>query len=321
MDFREKFLISFLSKRAKNKLKLTSVPSDIFFDLSDKFSIRLGHYPASHYPKVTAESDHFIGGEVMNLSFHTKGVILEEKSFRKQLLLANHLLDTFRISTISVIMSKPTLSASAWKFMQMVNQRQLSIKSFYYEAGASPEFVGKILDECTEVTDKVGIVAWFPYAYLYTPFRPFKTTNLRINGNFNWSNLESFMNFGYVSIQFWENPTRTAQFYKSFFTKWMDSNARLQRLEFCIEKAEHQLIMNALRKQGIQQNIADEWIRMERKNGIEFFIKSIPYCIIIYTKQAYLDYLKEIEQRALARGLAINLRLDEHPINFVEPMF
>uniref|UniRef100_A0A1I7UTJ6 Aldo_ket_red domain-containing protein n=2 Tax=Caenorhabditis tropicalis TaxID=1561998 RepID=A0A1I7UTJ6_9PELO len=238
MDFREKFLISFLSKRAKNKLKLTSVPSDIFFDLSDKFSIRLGHYPASHYPKVTAESDHFIGGEVMNLSFHTKGVILEEKSFRKQLLLANHLLDTFRISTISVIMSKPTLSASAWKFMQMVNQRQLSIKSFYYEAGASPEFVGKILDECTEVTDKVGIVAWFPYAYL-----------------------------------------------------------------------------------GIQQNIADEWIRMERKNGIEFFIKSIPYCIIIYTKQAYLDYLKEIEQRALARGLAINLRLDEHPINFVEPMF
>uniref|UniRef100_A0A1I7UTK1 F-box domain-containing protein n=1 Tax=Caenorhabditis tropicalis TaxID=1561998 RepID=A0A1I7UTK1_9PELO len=283
MDFREKFLISLLSKRARNLLKLTSVSSDFYFDLSDKLRIHLGYYTEGYYPSVTAESDHFIGEEMMKMSFHTKGVILEEKSFRKQLLLTNHLLDTFRISTISVTFSKPTISASAFKFMQMINQRELSIKSFYYEAGASPEFVSKILDECTEVTDKVGIVAWFPYAYLYIPARPFKATKLRINGNFNWSNLESFLNCRYVSIQFWENSTRTLQFYNSFFTKWMDSDARLQKLK------------------GILQKLEYNWIEMIRSDETQFFIENTRSSITIYTKQAYLERLKKIEQRALAR--------------------
>uniref|UniRef100_A0A1I7UTK0 F-box domain-containing protein n=1 Tax=Caenorhabditis tropicalis TaxID=1561998 RepID=A0A1I7UTK0_9PELO len=249
MDFREKFLISLLSKRAKNTLKLTSVPSDVFFDLSNNFSIRLGYYTAGHYPLATSESDHIIGGKTMKLSFHTKGAIVEEESLRKQLLVANHLLDTCRISTISAAFFKPTISASPWKFMQMINRRQLSIKSFYYEVGASPEYVSKILDECTEVTDNVVIIGWFPDDYVYTPSRQFNATKLRVYGNFNWSNLESFMNCRYATVQFGENSTRTAQFYNSFFTKWMDSGARLQRLTLkCMKQSENQLIMNALKE-------------------------------------------------------------------------
>uniref|UniRef100_A0A1I7UTJ9 F-box domain-containing protein n=1 Tax=Caenorhabditis tropicalis TaxID=1561998 RepID=A0A1I7UTJ9_9PELO len=290
LDFKEKFLISLLSKKARNKLKLTSVSSDSLFNLSNKLFIRLGYYTEEHRLSVTKEKDYFIGKEVMKLGFHSKGVLLEEESFQKQLLLANHLLDTFRISAISVSFPYVTEPADVLEFFKMIKQRQLSIKSFYCRLDeVSSEFISKILDECTEVTDRVVTTVWFPDGFVYTPTRPFNATKLLVYGNSNWSNLESFMNCRYATVQLGKNSTRTAQFYNSFFTKWMDSGARLQRLTLrCM-------------KEGIQHEIGDKWIEISRKNGIQFFVESATNYISIYTKQGYMEHLKEIEQRELAR--------------------
>uniref|UniRef100_A0A1I7UTJ2 F-box domain-containing protein n=1 Tax=Caenorhabditis tropicalis TaxID=1561998 RepID=A0A1I7UTJ2_9PELO len=301
MDFREKFLISFLSKRARNTLKLTCVVPHFVINLSDKLCIDTGS--RDNPSKVT--EDHLIGGEVMRLSLYPGQIILRENSPQKQLSFAGYLLDTFLKSTISIGFDDPTLSATVLEFMKIINQRKLSIETFNYSLTEdSSEFIPRILDECSEVTDSIDIHAISPN-FMYTPPRPFKAEILCVWKTTNWLNLEDFMSCHRVVVELGKNSNRTAETYNSFFASWMNSDARLQELTFhSIEKQEYRTIMSAVSNQGTLQRLGKEWIEVKRRNGLEFFIYTFRVYMIIYTKQAYLEEMRK--QEALFGNHTIN---------------
>uniref|UniRef100_A0A1I7UTR4 F-box domain-containing protein n=1 Tax=Caenorhabditis tropicalis TaxID=1561998 RepID=A0A1I7UTR4_9PELO len=283
MDFQKKFLISLLSKRARKTLKLTSVPAEFSFHLSNSLHIRTG----SSFLRSggTSEESYCIEGEEMKLKFHLNGVIPRSESPHKHLLFCNHMLDTFKSITVSFL--DKTLPSTAWEFMKMA--KKVSIKSFNYCAtGDSSEFIPRILDECTEVTDSITICVRFPDDFFYIPPRPFKATEFYITRNTNWFNLESFLSCRNVIIELIAKSNRTRQTYESFFNKWMDSDVRLERLTFSsTQPSENHMIMQALHNQGNLWIIDDEWIEMNRSNGSDFFINHSLDYIHIYTKERY----------------------------------
>uniref|UniRef100_A0A1I7UTP7 F-box domain-containing protein n=1 Tax=Caenorhabditis tropicalis TaxID=1561998 RepID=A0A1I7UTP7_9PELO len=296
MDFREKFFISLLSKRARKILKSLSVPSPFAFSFTESLHIRLGHNVWDLFIGMTPEEDCIVGGEVMRMVSHPDGLVLKDESFEKQLLLANYVLDTFQKSTISITVMKPTLPASALEFMKMINQKKLSIKTFYYHIDSeSSEFIPKILDECTEVTDEIVMHAFFPDDFVYTPSRPFKAKDFRVKFISNWFNLENFLSCRRIDVKFMEPSNRTAETYKSFFTKWMDSeDAQLQRLYLSsIEDTEKQLIMDAIKNQGTTREISDKRTEVTRENGSQLYVYKGTHFIEIITKQMYLENYDE----------------------------
>uniref|UniRef100_A0A1I7UTP9 FTH domain-containing protein n=1 Tax=Caenorhabditis tropicalis TaxID=1561998 RepID=A0A1I7UTP9_9PELO len=174
MNFTEQFLISLMSKRARNTLKLTSVLSHFTLNFDYDFSIYLHHYWQNPQTVKTEESC-CIGGKEMRLKFRPNTVILQEQSVEKRILLTNHVLDTFKKPIISLEFSDPTLPSTALEIMKMINKRQPCIKSFTYHINSpSSEFIPRIMDECTEVTDSISIYSLFPDDFVYTPSRPFR---------------------------------------------------------------------------------------------------------------------------------------------------
>uniref|UniRef100_A0A1I7UTJ4 FBA_2 domain-containing protein n=2 Tax=Caenorhabditis tropicalis TaxID=1561998 RepID=A0A1I7UTJ4_9PELO len=169
--------------------------------------------------------------------------------------------------------------------MNMINQRKLTIERLYYHiTGNSSEYIPRILDECTEVNNSVCIDAKFPDDFAYTPLRPFKTEHFGADKTVNWLNLEGFLNCRRITAYLFHWKTRTEQYWSSFFTKWMDSDARLEKLMLCfLEAPEFRNIMNALGK----------------------------HYIVVYTKQAYLEKMNKKKEFALARKLATNLRVKD----------
>uniref|UniRef100_A0A1I7UTL1 F-box domain-containing protein n=1 Tax=Caenorhabditis tropicalis TaxID=1561998 RepID=A0A1I7UTL1_9PELO len=306
MEFKEIFSISLLSKRARNTLKLTSIPSEFSISLSDSLDIQIETYICDSPPTVIS-----VGGETMRLSFRSNGVILEDESAQKQLLLANHMLDTFKCSFICITFFEEAVPSTAWDLMKMINQRKLSIKSFsYYIKSESFEFIPRILDECTEVTDFIFISACFPDDFVYTPSRPFKTKDIRVCETTNWFNLESCMSSLQIVVELGKTSNRTAETYNSFFSKWMDSDVRLQSLTFySIEEDQYQTIMDTLGKQGTTRTIDKDWIELTRRNGSEFFIHPLHGFISIHTKQAYSEIMR---LHAKARQLDIDLQAQDH---------
>uniref|UniRef100_A0A1I7UTJ0 F-box domain-containing protein n=1 Tax=Caenorhabditis tropicalis TaxID=1561998 RepID=A0A1I7UTJ0_9PELO len=297
MDFRVKFLISLMSKRARKTLKLTSTPSHLLFDFSTIPYIEAGYQ--GMFAKVTdEESNYLIEGELMRLRLFPKRVYLHDGTPKKQLLFASYLLDTFTKPTISIRFWDSTQPALALEFMKMINQRQVSIKAFsYHIIGTSSEVITEILDKCTEVTDSIFISAVFPNDFVYTPPRPFKAKELRVGKTTNWLNLEKFLNCCRITVELGGNSNRTAQIYNSFFTKWMDSDAPLQKLQLSnFEESEGRLIMDALSNQGTKRTINEHWFEIKRKNGSEFFIYEYHRDIKIFTKQAYLERSNKIYQ-------------------------
>uniref|UniRef100_A0A1I7UTR9 FBA_2 domain-containing protein n=1 Tax=Caenorhabditis tropicalis TaxID=1561998 RepID=A0A1I7UTR9_9PELO len=297
MDFRSKFLISFMSKRAKNTLNLTSAPSEFSFQLSEDLLIHPEEWNSRIFMK-TIKGNYLIGGEVMRLRFNSLGVTLKRGSIRKQLLLASHVLDAFPKSNVSVTFFDPIKPTTALEFMKMVNQRKISIKTLDYSLNeaSSSEFVPELLDECTEVTKRIKIRAAFPDDFMYTPVRPFKVKELIVLQKSNWINLESLISCRTVVIQLTRMSNRTVHIYDSFFNKWMDSNAPLQKLTFYWGKeTENQLMMDALSNQGEMQQISRYWVKVDRKDGSEFFIDKSSNGITIHTKKSYLKQIREAE--------------------------
>uniref|UniRef100_A0A1I7UTS2 F-box domain-containing protein n=1 Tax=Caenorhabditis tropicalis TaxID=1561998 RepID=A0A1I7UTS2_9PELO len=256
MTFDEKFLISLLSKRARNTLKLTSVPVEFSIITSEDLYVQSKNFiQSSREPEDT--SDYLIGGE-------------------------------------------------------MINQKKLTIgKLNYHITGDSSEFIPRVLDECTEVTDMIWIDAKFPDDFEYTSPRPFKSEEFRVDKTVNWFNLAEFMSCRHITVQLLHMRPRTEQYWSSFFTKWMDSDARLQKLTFYfIEEPEFRKIMNVLGNQGTKRTIDEKWFEIKRRDGSEYFIEAFTTSIDIYTKHAYLEKLKRKEAfDELARKIGINLRI------------
>uniref|UniRef100_A0A1I7UTL0 F-box domain-containing protein n=1 Tax=Caenorhabditis tropicalis TaxID=1561998 RepID=A0A1I7UTL0_9PELO len=249
MSFREKFLISFLSKRARNTLKLTCRIPRILFNLSDDLEVHAATSISDISGRVKIEGISRIGGEEMRWRINSDGLFLLEGSIQKWLLMAGYLLDTFKKSTI-LLSFYDTPAASALDFIKMINQRQLCITLVEYHlfVTQSSEFFPRILDECTEVTDSIWINAIFPDEFEYTPSRPFKAKEFCVCHSNNWFDLEKFMSCHHIVLQLNENPTRTVETYTSFFTNWMDSeDAPLQKLTlYHVEDHEFQFIMDAV---------------------------------------------------------------------------
>uniref|UniRef100_A0A1I7UTN6 F-box domain-containing protein n=1 Tax=Caenorhabditis tropicalis TaxID=1561998 RepID=A0A1I7UTN6_9PELO len=291
MDFRGKFLISLMSKRARNTLKLAVVKPHFSFQLSNDFSVLLE--PSDRHSVLTAEGYYLIRGESLSLRFHPDGMSLNSKSIRKQLFLAGYLLDTFTNPISSMYFHPQTEPVDVWEFIKMINERQGSIKSIeYYLPDASSEFIPKILDECTEVTDYIWIHGIFSDDFVYTPPRPFKAKKLSVGSINNLFNLEKFMSCRCVQVEVGKNSNRTTQTYSSFFTKWMDSDVALQELSLGImQKSEEPLIMDALSNQfRNHEKIKENWFELKRRNESEFIIHNNCHILItIYTKQAYLE--------------------------------
>uniref|UniRef100_A0A1I7UTI7 FBA_2 domain-containing protein n=1 Tax=Caenorhabditis tropicalis TaxID=1561998 RepID=A0A1I7UTI7_9PELO len=229
------------------------------------------------------------------------------------MLLANHMLNTFKCSFITISLLERALPQTAWKFMKMINQRKLSIESFsYYINAESTEFIPRILDECTEVTDYIVVKATFPDDFLYTPPRPFKAKYLSAWETSNWLNLESSLNCRDVSVDLDKISNRTTETYSLFFSKWMDSDTPLQKLTFySIEEPEYRKIMDALSNQGTKRIIDEHWIEVTRRNESKLFINTLHKLIFIYTEQAYLEKLKWDEEQELAEKLSTSLQVQE----------
>uniref|UniRef100_A0A1I7UTN2 F-box domain-containing protein n=1 Tax=Caenorhabditis tropicalis TaxID=1561998 RepID=A0A1I7UTN2_9PELO len=292
MNFEEIFLISLLSKRARNTLKITCVIPHFAINLSDGMYIHVEHYISQS--RMTGKVfNYLIGAKKMRFSLYPDGISLQEKLHEKQFLLIEHLLDTFPKSTISITFSYKTLPAL--EFMKIFNQRGVSIKSFSYcISGDSSEFNPKILDECTEVTEHIFVSANFPDNYVYTPPRPFKAKKVCVWENSNWLNLEEFMSCRCISLELGENSNRTAKTYNSFFTKWMDSGAPLQEVKLVFfGEPDYRMIMSAFRNHGTERRINNDWFEINRKDG--FFMGTFGNYIIVCTKQAYLEKFRENE--------------------------
>uniref|UniRef100_A0A1I7UTL2 F-box domain-containing protein n=1 Tax=Caenorhabditis tropicalis TaxID=1561998 RepID=A0A1I7UTL2_9PELO len=206
MDFREKFLISFLSKRARNTLQLTCVIPHFSFHLVDDFHIHAGRSWLDRNTEEENKGNVYIGRQKMRLRTTSDTLILRENPIRKWLLMTGYLLATFKKSTISLGFHG-TPAVSALDFIKMINQRQLCVTLVVYSSlvTQSSEFIRKILDECTEVTDLIRISAAFPDDFVYTPPRPFKAKKLFVGKINNWFNLEKFMNCLRISVE----PERT----------------------------------------------------------------------------------------------------------------
>uniref|UniRef100_A0A1I7UTI9 F-box domain-containing protein n=1 Tax=Caenorhabditis tropicalis TaxID=1561998 RepID=A0A1I7UTI9_9PELO len=290
MDFREKFLISLMSKRARNTVSSTCVIPHLEFLLTTNLHILAKTHPSGIITRVNTETC-YIEGEEMRFSFQSGNVILREQLTRKRLLLSAYLLVTFKKTTVSLEFLYQTPPAAALKFMKMINQRQRHITSVVYHIyEISSEFIPRILNECTEVTDCIVVSSTFPDDFEYTPPRPFKAKEFKVGLRNNWFNLEKFMNCRRISIQLGDNSNRTARIYNSFFSKWMDSDAPLQYLMFySIEGPEYRTIMKALDNQGTKRELEQGWMVLKRRNGSEFFIKKYSRSVYIYTKQAYLE--------------------------------
>uniref|UniRef100_A0A1I7UTA2 F-box domain-containing protein n=1 Tax=Caenorhabditis tropicalis TaxID=1561998 RepID=A0A1I7UTA2_9PELO len=298
MEFHEKFLISLLSKRAKNIVRVTSTTSHLSVLFDFDLHIRWGHYSYDDVEEATDEWNFCIGGEMMRIGYYENGLTIEDHSFRQKLLLIGHLLDIFPKATFTVGFYESSEHKLMLEFMKMINQRRLPIKTLYFMLTSnSSELRSEILDECLEVTDYIMMHTAFPDDFVYTPSRPFKAEKMRILRQTPWFDLESFINCRSVSVQLSEHSQWTSQYWNSFFTNWMDSDAPLQRLMLhSMIESENRSILDEMRKQG-SHNKTDVLMEMKRGNGSEFFIYHRPHFIDIYTKQAYLENLEEIEQR------------------------
>uniref|UniRef100_A0A1I7UTR8 F-box domain-containing protein n=1 Tax=Caenorhabditis tropicalis TaxID=1561998 RepID=A0A1I7UTR8_9PELO len=311
MEFREKFLISFMSKRAKNTINITCVKPLFLFEFSDSLGIHCEQRPSKSEMTVSTEGDYLIGGEVMKLSLSSDAVLLRNQTVQNQLLLASYVLDTFRKSTVSVEFSDPTLPSSVLEFINMIHQRQLSIKSLDYKI--TEEFVSEILDKCTEVTDFISIHSVFPTGFVYTPPRPFKAKEFRVVHRTNWFDMESFMSCRCIKVYFGGKSRRTEQTYNSFFSKWMGSDIPLQKMLLSSDKdLENQMIMNALSNLGTKRRLEEGWIEIKREDGSELYIIKSIIGIEIHKKQSYLEKLKEIVER---KNMARKMRLIRRTLN------
>uniref|UniRef100_A0A1I7UTK8 F-box domain-containing protein n=1 Tax=Caenorhabditis tropicalis TaxID=1561998 RepID=A0A1I7UTK8_9PELO len=294
VDFREKFLISLLSKRARSMLKLTSVKPHFSISHTNDLYIHAGKYIFGSRVIVTEVSEYFIEGETMKMSLSSEGVTLREESPEKQLLLINYLLDTFKNPSISVQIFDSTLPATVLDFMKIINQKKLWIKSFtYINTTRSSEFLARILDECTKVTDLIWIYSFVPDADVYTPPSPFKAKELRVGFTANWLNLESFMSCPNIFLEAGTNLTRTPQSWNTFFRKWIDSDATLEHLS-CdfIQISQFPMMVDGLSNAGIQQRGTNEWIEGKRRDGLEFVIGRTGKYLHVMTKQAHLEHLQ-----------------------------
>uniref|UniRef100_A0A1I7UPP6 FBA_2 domain-containing protein n=1 Tax=Caenorhabditis tropicalis TaxID=1561998 RepID=A0A1I7UPP6_9PELO len=213
-------------------LNQTSMPVHLVVDFAEDVYIHVGTDTKPSRSNVTDQaSDHIIGGEVMRMSFYPDGLTLQNESLQNHLLLTAHLLDTYRKSTVSVEFCYPTQPALAWEFMKMVNQRRVPVKSFSFLIyAASSEFIPKILDECTEVTDLIWFNAMLPDNFFYTPPRPFKATEFRVNIATKWFDPQSFMSCRRIILKINRNSTWTAQWWNAFIQNWIDSDVALEYL-------------------------------------------------------------------------------------------
>uniref|UniRef100_A0A1I7UTL3 F-box domain-containing protein n=1 Tax=Caenorhabditis tropicalis TaxID=1561998 RepID=A0A1I7UTL3_9PELO len=294
MGFREKFLISFLSKRAKKTLKMTCVIPHFSFHLFHNLHIETEKSSWDSNTRIQTGTC-CIEGEEMRLSISSNTLILRDEPHRKWLLLAGHLLDTFKISTTSLEFND-TPPCVTLDFLKMINERPHCIRSVAYCRNVTrySRFIPRIMDECTEVTDLIWIDAIVPDNVVYTPPRPFKAKELRVWKATGWFNFESFMISLRIDVGLEYIANRTAQSYNSFFTKWMDSDTRLQEVTLSnIKHSEYKKIMDALNNQGTQRTLENDWIEVKRRNGSEFFFRRTSMSIDIYTKKAYLEVLKE----------------------------
>uniref|UniRef100_A0A1I7UTA3 F-box domain-containing protein n=1 Tax=Caenorhabditis tropicalis TaxID=1561998 RepID=A0A1I7UTA3_9PELO len=302
-NFRTKFFVSLLSKRARTTLKLAcGIPH--FSVLSEhNLHIRWGYYSRDYYENATATGSYCIGGNKMEIGHYAHGLIISNRSMWNQLLLVGHVLDTFPKATFTLAFYDPPRPELTLKLMKTLNQRKLQIKTLYYMITLNPsKFVPKILDECTKVTDYIRMRSLFPDDFVYNPIRPFKAATMEIYRINPWFELESFLYCGYVDVQLSDHSERTAWDWSSFFTNWMDYDTPLQRFELHdMKKSETQLVLDELRKQGISRIISDSLFEIKKENGSEFFIRYNSYYVGIYTKQAYLEYLEEIERRKRLR--------------------
>uniref|UniRef100_A0A1I7UTM5 F-box domain-containing protein n=1 Tax=Caenorhabditis tropicalis TaxID=1561998 RepID=A0A1I7UTM5_9PELO len=294
LDFREKFLITLLSERAKNTLKLTSAPTHLIISLTDEFFIHAGPETLEVMPSnPTVETlDYRFKGEMIRFCLHRghSRVILPGQSPRKQLMLAHHVLDTFRKPTISVECYFPALPTTVRDFMKMANQQKVSIESFEYNlGGASFEFISRILDECTEVTDSIKIYSIFPDNFVYNSPRPFKAKNLYVSETINWMNLKNFVNCRHIDLPVTRKPNRTPQSWNTFFRFWLDSDSPLEYLRCCkVEASDFPLMVDGLSNEGIQRDSGDaEWIDLKRRDGSEFVIGRVFDRVFIMTKREH----------------------------------
>uniref|UniRef100_A0A1I7UTQ7 FBA_2 domain-containing protein n=1 Tax=Caenorhabditis tropicalis TaxID=1561998 RepID=A0A1I7UTQ7_9PELO len=241
----------------------------------------------------------------MSLSLYPDGVSLQDQSLQKQLLLAQYVLDTFTKLSIHVILYDPILPSTALELMKLINQQEISIKSFYYDIEAeSSEFIPRILDECIEVTESILILGSFPDDFVYTPPRPFKVKELRVSERTNWLNLESFMNCRRISLQLGKNTNRTPQSWNTFFRNWLESDSRLEDfLCITVKESDFPLIVDGLTNEGIKERWQGtlEWVDVKRRDGSEFVIGRNLNDIHFMTKQAHLEYLLKQEQLLFMR--------------------
>uniref|UniRef100_A0A1I7UET8 F-box domain-containing protein n=1 Tax=Caenorhabditis tropicalis TaxID=1561998 RepID=A0A1I7UET8_9PELO len=295
IDFREKFLISLLSKRARKTLKLTCVIPHLTFNQKRFLQIHAGTLTSDSIPAVTSKWDYLIEGMIMTLGFYSDGIVLleREQSIEKQLLLANYVLNIFRKPTISLKFHYRTRSALALSFIKMTNERQLSITSVTSRVlGRSAYFIPEFLDECCDVTDFISIFLFSGHDSVYTPSRPFKVAKFHVHGESNRLDLEKFMSCRTIAVRISKYRSWTVQYLNSFFTNWMDSDVQLENLTFCFkEESANQAIMNALNNQGAHRTLDNHWIEVNRENGPEFFFRKTSKSIRIYTKQAYAELL------------------------------
>uniref|UniRef100_A0A1I7UVA8 F-box domain-containing protein n=1 Tax=Caenorhabditis tropicalis TaxID=1561998 RepID=A0A1I7UVA8_9PELO len=306
MDFREKFLISLLSKRARNILRINSRSSEFSIDFSEELRISLR--PNNSYRRSIVSDEVFdclVSGEVLELKFSSVGVVLREQSPQKQLLLANYVLDTFKKPPIHVLFEGSTPPTFVLEFMKMINQKKLPIKSItLYIYSKSSELTSRILDECTGVTDTISIHSEFPNDLVYTPPRPFKATTLIVIESTNWVNLESFMSCQRIYLNLGMHSNRTPQSWNTFFRNWIDSDSPLENLS-CVsgdKPINFPLMVDGLSNEGIKKRwTTDEWIDVKRRNGSEFVISRDSHYFHIWTKQEHLEHLRNQEQNSRFR--------------------
>uniref|UniRef100_A0A1I7UTA6 FBA_2 domain-containing protein n=1 Tax=Caenorhabditis tropicalis TaxID=1561998 RepID=A0A1I7UTA6_9PELO len=283
MEFHEKFLISLLSKRARNTLKLTSVPSEFQFHLGRDLQITPIQ---SIYERDRFEGGYCIGGEEMWLIFKPKEVISLD-GIEKHLLLTAHVLDTFSISSITMTFLHEALPSSAWQLMKIINQRQANVRFLLCLMKTdSSEFLPRFLDECTEVTGCIRIPVCFPDVFVFTPSRPFKTREFRVKGKCDWLNIDSLINCRIIQLEFRKTSNRTAKCWKRFFDNWKNGLSLS-----CYGESEYEVMIGGLIDGGTETEIECLLSEVKRRDGSEFMVKGYTGFHVM-PKQAYLEYMK-----------------------------
>uniref|UniRef100_A0A1I7UTN5 FBA_2 domain-containing protein n=1 Tax=Caenorhabditis tropicalis TaxID=1561998 RepID=A0A1I7UTN5_9PELO len=262
-----------MSKRAKNTLKLTS--DSFFFSISNELLVY--GKAANTWDGQSKPTDeilkYFFEGETIGFCLYPDRVILREQSLQKQLVVAQHLLDTFRKPTIYVAFYDPALPSTAWEFMKIINERKLSVKSFVYRITEdSSEFIPRIMDECTEITDCIWINAIF---------RDEKT---------NWINLENFLNCRRIILHLNKNSNLTPHSWNTFLRNWINSDAQLECLCcYNIKPTDFLLMVDGLSDEGINRRRAYEWVDVKRRDGTEFVIGRIFDYMYLETREEHLE--------------------------------